>query len=143
MNARTSDGSPALHLRLSLCWVLIYLCGGVLLELGLALRWHVLSVDELGRDLIRLGHTHGGIAALVNLGVALAQLHLRVPPNWSRPIALCGSCGAAGIGAGFVGAAWGHGPLDPGPLVLLVPAGALCLICAVLAVLLLGRPSSE
>ena len=39
----------------------------------------------------------------------------------------------AGRRVGFVGGGLWHGPTDPGPLVLLVPAGAFMLLAAVAA----------
>lgn len=143
MSTPRSGESANLHLRLALGLVLVYLCLGLVLELGLALRWRSLGADTIAREFIRLGHVHGGIAAMLNLGLATAQLRLVLPTHWRGAVALCGSCGAAAIGGGFLGGALFHGRFDPGPLVLLVPAGALCLICAVLAVLMLGRPGAS
>ena len=47
--------------------------------------------------------------------------------------------GAFLVGAGFVAGGLTHGPTDPGPPVLVVPAGALMLLGAVVCAALVRR----
>jgi hypothetical protein len=90
--------------------------------------------DALRRELVRLGHAHGAILGLVNVAIALAMAKLRTPEAWARRVRVAALLGALLVGGGFVGGGIWHGPTDPGPLVLLVPAGALLVLSAIVAV---------
>jgi len=128
---------PVTHLRASLVVLAVFLCTGLLLEALLGLRSSAWLDDTLRRELLRLGHAHGGLLALLNLGLAWALERLGTPAVWARRVRLGALVGALAVGLGFIGGGLWHGPTDPGPLVLVVPAGALLLLSSVLAVALL------
>ncbi len=110
---------------------------GLLLEALLGLRISGWADDALRRELLRLGHAHGGLLGLLNLGLAWAMERLRTPAVWAGRIRVAALVGAAAVGLGFIGGGLWHGPTDPGPVVLIVPAGALLLLSSVLAVAVL------
>ena len=133
--------SPQRHLRLSLAVVALFLAMGLWLEAMLGLRSQGLLADELRRELLRLGHAHGALLGVLNLGLAWALERLCTPPAWAGRIRIAALVGALLVGLGFVGGGLWHGPTDPGPLVLAVPAGALMLLSSLVAVILL-RPAA-
>jgi hypothetical protein len=104
------------------------------------LRTRGLLDDELQREFLRLGHAHGGVLAAVNLALAWGLERLATPDAWARRIRVAALLGAASVGLGFVGGGLWHGPTDPGPLVLAVPAGAMSLLAALVTTALL-RPN--
>lgn len=131
--------SPERHLRLSLALVAVFLAMGLWLEAMLGLRAAGYADDAVRRELLRLGHAHGALLGLVNVGLAWAMQRLHTPPTWATRIRLAALGGASAVGLGFVGGGLWHGPTDPGPLVLAVPAGALALVSSIVAVALLRR----
>ncbi len=133
---------PAAHLRLSLLCTAGFLALGLGLEALLGLRIEGWMTDQLRRELLRLGHAHGAILSLLNLALAWALVHLRTPAVWARRVRLAALLGALVVGLGFIGGGLWHGPTDPGPLVLAVPAGALLLLGALVAAAGL-RPSDR
>jgi hypothetical protein len=137
MRGRSGSGSDldaARHLRIALGLLAVFLAAGLVLEGLLGLRLAGWMEDPLRRELVRLGHAHGGLLALVNLGVAFAIEKLGTPESWARRVRVAASVGALLVGLGFVGGGIWHGAVDPGPLVLFVPAGALLVLSAVLVV---------
>lgn len=132
--------TPERHLRLGLATTALFLALGVGLEASLGLRAQGLVDDELRREFLRLGHAHGALLGLVNVALALALERLRTPATWATRIRPAALVGALAVGLGFVGGGLWHGPTDPGPLVLAVPAGAMLLLSSLCAVVLLrGR----
>lgn len=133
--------TPERHLRLGLATTALFLALGVGLEASLGLRAQGLVDDELRREFLRLGHAHGALLGLVNVALGLAMERLRTPAAWATRIRPAALVGALAVGLGFVGGGLWHGPTDPGPLVLAVPAGAMLLLSSLgAAVLLRGRP---
>lgn len=99
---------------------------------------HAFKVDaylnvahETRRMMLRLAHAHGTLIALVNVAFGLTAR--AYPEAASRLASSALFAGLAlvplGFGLGAVGARGG----DPGPLVLLVPAGAVALVVGLLA----------
>ena len=132
------------HIRASLMVVAAFLAMGLGLEAMLGVRVESLLHDEIRREMLRLGHAHGALLGLLNVGLSWAMHALSTPAAWARRIRVAGIVGALCVGLGFTAGGVWHGPTDPGPLVLLVPAGALLLISAVLAVVRLrSSPESE
>lgn len=127
------------HVRWSVLGLALFLCSGLLIEGALGNRIQGYVNDALLREFVRLGHAHGGLLLVVNLGMAAAIRELETPEAWARPARWAGLSGAVLVGIGFASAGVWHGPTDPGPTVLLVPAGALALIGA-LVVVALVRP---
>jgi hypothetical protein len=127
------------HLRLSLACTALFLAMGLWLEAMLGLRAEGVVDDQLRREFLRLGHAHGALLGLVNVGLALAMERLRTPAVWATRIRPAALLGALAVGLGFVGGGLWHGPTDPGPLVLAAPAGAVLLLSSLGAAVLL-RP---
>ncbi|MCR9164162.1 MAG: hypothetical protein ACE37F_24525 [Nannocystaceae bacterium] len=125
--------SPGAHLRASLWSLAAFLGMGMWLEAMFGLRVAGVLDDPLRREFLRLGHAHGGLLALANLGIGWALERLQTPPGWATRVRLASWLGALLVGLGFVGGGLWHGPADPGPLVLLVPAGALMLVTSLVA----------
>lgn len=125
------------HLRLSLAVTALFLAMGIGLEAMLGLRTPGALDDTLRREFLRLGHAHGAILGLLNLALAFVLERLRTPAAWATRIRPAALLGALAVGMGFTGGGLWHGPTDPGPLVLLVPAGALLLLCSLTAAALL------
>lgn len=125
------------HLRLSLGTTALFLAMGLWLEAMLGLRASGLVEDPLRREFLRLGHAHGAILGLLNVALALAMERLRTPAAWATRIRPAALLGALAVGLGFVGGGLWHGPTDPGPLVLAVPAGAMLLLSSLGAAVLL------
>jgi hypothetical protein len=131
--------SPERHLRLSLALAALFLAMGLWLEAMIGLRMAGWVDDPLRREFLRLGHAHGGLLALLNLGLGLALERLGTPAAWAGTIRAAAWTGALLVGAGFVAGGLLHGPTDPGLPVLVVPAGALMLLGSLVAAALL-RP---
>lgn len=121
------------HLRWSLALAALFLALGLWLEAMIGLRAAGWVDDPLRREFLRLGHAHGGLLALLNLGLAWALIQLDTPEPWARQIRRAALLGALLVGAGFVAGGLWHGPTDPGPPVLVVPAGALMLLASLVA----------
>jgi hypothetical protein len=136
--------TASLHVRLSLLLVAAFLGLGILVESMLGTRAAALMDDPLRREFVRLGHAHGGLLGLLNLGIGWAMAQLRTPEGWARKVRIAAWSGASCVGLGFLGGGVWHGATDPGVLVLLVPTGALLLLSALIAVALLreGDPDA-
>ncbi len=132
--------SATAHARLSLVLVALVLVSGLLLEGLHGLRVAPFMEDTLRREFVRLGHAHGGVLGLLNLAVVPLPERLETPEGWARPLRIAALLGAVLVALGFVGGGLWHSATDPGPLVLLVPAGALCLAGACLALALARAP---
>ncbi len=127
------------HLRAAIAVIALFLAMGVWLEAMYGLRAEGWVDDPLRREFLRLGHAHGGLLGLVNVAIAHALERLSTPARWATRIRVAGLLSALLVGLGFVGGGLWHGPSDPGPLVLLVPAGAFLGVTS-LAALALVRP---
>ncbi len=127
------------HLRAALVVVALFLASGLWLEAMLGLRAQGWIDDPLRREFLRLGHAHGGLLGLLNLGLAWALERLGTPAGWAGKIRWAALLGAIFVGAGFILGGLMHGPTDPGVPILLVPAGAMLLLSSVVATALV-RP---
>jgi hypothetical protein len=124
------------HLRLALLLVAVFLASGLWLEAMFALRERGWMDDDLRREFLRLGHAHGGLLGLVNIALSFAMHRLATPPLWARRIRVAALSGALLVAFGFFGGGLWHGQTDPGPLVLVVPAGAMLVFASLIAVAL-------
>ncbi|MCC7540371.1 MAG: hypothetical protein IT379_29410 [Deltaproteobacteria bacterium] len=109
-------------------WLALCACGGLALEVALGLKLGWLLDDEGVRTMARLAHAHGVGLALVVLAfgaTAAPRLGARTAATSMMLIA-----GAVLVPIGFALGAIGHGEVDPGPGVWLVPPGALLVIGA-------------
>ncbi len=127
------------HLRASLALVALFLASGLWLEAMLGLRAEGWIDDPLRREFLRLGHAHGGLLGLVNLGLAWALERLATPASWASKIRVAAWSGALLVGLGFMLGGLLHGPSDPGLPILVVPAGAMLLLASLVAAALV-RP---
>lgn len=116
---------------------------GMWLEAMFGLRVAGIVDDPLRREFLRLGHAHGGLLALVNLALAWALLQLHTPALWATRVRLAAWLGSVLVGVGFVGGGLWHGPTDPGPVVLLVPAGAMMLVASIVATAMVRQSDAE
>jgi hypothetical protein len=95
--------------------------------------------NETRRLMWRLGHAHGTLLALVNIafGLSLPQLAGRkAEPEASAGLARISACllvAALLVPTGFLLGGVFASAADPGPLVALVPAGAVLLVIAAAA----------
>jgi hypothetical protein len=121
------------HLRAAWLVVALFVALGIGLEAMLGLRIGGWADAPIRRELVRLGHAHGALGGLLNVGLAWTLERLHTPSGWAGRIRVAALVGGLLVGVGFVGGGAWHGPTDPGPLVLLVPAGALMLLAAVVA----------
>lgn len=128
------------HLRASIVLVALFLAMGLWLEAMYGLRAEGWIDDPLRREFLRLGHAHGGLLGLLNIALAWALGRLRTPAGWARKIRVAALLGASLVGVGFMLGGFFHGPTDPGPPILAVPAGAMLLLSALVATALV-RPS--
>lgn len=127
------------HLRASLGTVALFLAMGLWLEAMYGLRAEGWIDDTLRREFLRLGHAHGTLLGILNVALAWAMGRLETPAAWAGRIRLAALAGAVLVPVGFVGGGLWHGPTDPGPVVLVVPAGAMMLLASVVAVALVRR----
>jgi hypothetical protein len=108
--------------------LLVWSAAGVLLEAAHA--WKVSSVldDELTRLLLRLGHAHGAVLALVVLVFGEAGAPLFADERSATRAGRLLRAAALLIPLGFALGALAHPEGDPGFAIFLVPPGALCLL---------------
>ncbi|MFV8755906.1 hypothetical protein ACNOYE_35595 [Nannocystaceae bacterium ST9] len=131
--------TPDRHLRASLALVALFLASGLWLEAMIGLRAQGWLDDPLRREFLRLGHAHGGLLGLLNLGLAWALERLATPASWAGKIRVAAWTGALLVGSGFMLGGLLHGPTDPGLPILIVPAGAMLLLASLVATALV-RP---
>lgn len=124
---------PETHLRAAIALTAMFLASGLWLEAMIGLRAEGWVDDPLRREFLRLGHAHGGVLALLNVGLAWALERLRTPDAWAGKIRVAAITGGALVGAGFMLGGLTHGSTDPGLPILAVPAGAMLLLSALAA----------
>lgn len=125
---------PIRHLRLATALVGVFLAAGIWLEAMIGLRAAGWVDDDVRRQFLRLGHAHGALLGVLNIALAVVMERIGTPEGWARWIRRAALVGAALVGLGFfVGGLW-HGRADPGPAVLVVPAGAMMLLASCVAV---------
>ena len=95
--------TPSTHLRASLWSLAAFLAMGMWLEAMFGLRVAGVLDDPIRREFLRLGHAHGGLLALVNVGIAWALERLQTAQAWAVRIRLAAWVGALLVGLGFVG----------------------------------------
>jgi len=122
------------HLRFGWWSLLVFLTVGLGLEAlhGFKVPFYLDVSNETRRLMWTLGHAHGTLLGLVNLGFALT---VRLLPEWSprestaASLCLCGATWLLPAGF-FLGGLSAHAG-DPGLGILLVPCGGLSLLMAV------------
>lgn len=130
------------HLCFGWWQLLIFLTLGIILELmhGLKLGWYLDVDNETRRLMLTLAHTHGTLLALVNLAFSWTLTRL---PDWKQSqIKVASWCLVAAsllMPLGFLlGGLFPHAG-DPSLGILLLPAGAVFLVAAVLLTAIASR----
>jgi hypothetical protein len=101
---------------------------GLVLEAAHAWKLAAMLDDELARMLVRLGHAHGTVLALVVLAFGEAGAPLFAAATDARLAGRLLRAAALLVPFGFALSAVAHPEGDPNVLVFLVPAGAVCLL---------------
>jgi len=122
------------HVRLGWIALAVFVTLGLVLEAlhGFKLAWYVDVGAENRRLMLTLGHAHGSLLGLLNLGFAATRrwlgpgLPLTVS-SWGLRLA------TVLLPAGFLLGGLVLAGTDPGLGVLLVPVGGLALLAAVIA----------
>ncbi len=132
--------SPNKHLRIGYWALALFVTLGLVLESLHAFKVGAyLDVENETRRLMwRLAHAHGTLLALLHIAYALT---IRAFPSCAKPIASSTLTAALVLipGGFFAGGVSVHGG-DPSPAVLLVPAGFVALVIALVVV---ARAASE
>lgn len=118
--------------RFGWTWLLAWALAGTVLEVAHGFKLGLYLDDETARHLLRLGHAHGvglSLAVLVH-GAAGASLFADDPASGRRAGGLL-RLAAVLMPTGFALSAIAHPEGDPNILIVLVPAGAACLLVAV------------
>jgi hypothetical protein len=110
--------------------LLVWALFGLILEAAHGFKLAVFLDDDLRRTLLRLGHAHGAVLALVVLayGEAGARLHAAAGP--ARRVGRLLRAAALLIPAGFALSAVRASEGDPSLAILTVPLGAVLLLAA-------------
>lgn len=134
-----------LHLRFGWCSLLFFLVLGAVLETmhGLKIGWYLDVSNETRRLMWTLAHAHGTLLSLVHVAFA-ATVYLRgfasgrpveAGEDWLRRASSLLTAATFLLPGGFfLGGIFVYSG-DPGLGVLLVPAGAICLLVAALLTL--------
>ena len=119
------------HLRFGWWALFIFLAMGIFLEAlhGFKIGFYLDVSNESRRFMWRLAHAHGAFFALINIAFALTLKQL--PGDWSKLPSSLLRAATIIMPGGFFIAGWGIKGGDPGPGVILVPVGALCLLVSV------------
>ncbi len=132
-NKSASDADcPASRASLAFGWAAVAL----FVLMGLSLEFfHLLKVPlylevSLRRELWVLAHAHGTLLAIVNIVFALTATRCLRDVGKRARASLLFRAGAVLVPAGFFFGGIGNAEGDPSLLIMLVPAGALCVLWA-------------
>ncbi len=128
LSAKASPSFPGKrNLRAGWWTLLVFVCLGILLEIGLGFRGHFyMDVSQQTRRLMwRLSHAHGTLLALLNIlyGLIAAHSHSAGQQFGSRALLAAGWL----IPSGFFLAGLFAYQSTPGLATLLIPSGAILL----------------
>lgn len=119
------------HVRIGLAGLALFVALGVVLEGLHAVKapFYLDPGSETRRLMLRLCHAHGTLLSLVEiaLGLVLRSLPRAHSRLGSFALHLAHALIPLGFGLGALGVRGG----DPGPLIALVPAGAIALVVAI------------
>ena len=130
------------HLRLGWWMLLVFLSLGIALESlhGFKIAWYLDVANETRRHLWTLAHAHGTLLGLVHIAFATTVSKLGTASGRWRVASTCLIAAAALLPGGFFLGGFGIQEGDPGLGILLVPAGAVALLCGVLLVVAAMAP---
>ena len=141
MAEKTTGGELQAWVRQSIFQALVsiaaWMAFGLLLEGLLGYKTPAYLQDPQRRELFRLAHAHGTLLGVVLLAAALVTDRLNLEISRSARVAL--RVGVVILPLGFLLAGIWHYEGDPGVAIYLVPAAALLVIYAVLALALAAR----
>lgn len=132
--AADPEAVARLHLRWGWFMLLVFVLLGMLLEAlhGFKIGWYLDVGHEARRLMFRLGHAHGTLLGLLNLGLAFTVTRLVDQPARGRMLASRGlRIASVLMPGGFLGGGIVIHDGDPGLAVVLVPVGAAALVLAV------------
>ena len=137
------------HLRFG-CWALLFfLATGIVLESlhGFKVGWYMDVDNSARRLLMRLGHAHGTLLAVVNIVFALV-MRVRMGPDGRRLLiaSACLICATLMLPGGFLlGGIFAYPETgDPGlATIILSPVGGLLLLISVLLFALSANPGDS
>jgi len=143
---RTVEAVSRTHLRWGWTMILLFATLGMALEAlhGFKIGWYLDVGNEARRLMFRLGHAHGTLLGLLNLGLAFTVTRLpeqttRQRMLGSRGLRIASVLMPGGFAAGGLVV---HGG-DPGLGVLLVPVGGLALLMALAVITLSTRAAGR
>lgn len=125
------------HFRYGWVSLLLFLTVGIVLEglHGFKSQWYLSVDNEVRRLMLTLGHTHGTLLSLVNIAFA-ASCHClpKLAESNHRFTSLLLKLATILMPLGFILGGLVIYDGDPGPGIVLVPVGALCLLLSVLSI---------
>ena len=141
-----SERMRSAHLLFGWCMLLVFILLGLALEALHAFKigWYLDVGNEARRLMLRLGHAHGTLLALVNIAFAVSVPHLTSFHEDRRELASKAMKIASVLlpGGFFIGGFFIYDG-DPGLGVFVVPVGALSLLIAVVLISLGARRSPD
>ncbi len=142
----TPDAVARLHLRWGWSLILLFALLGMALEAlhGFKIGWYLDVGNETRRLMFRLGHAHGTLLGLLNLGLAFTVTRLPAQPARrqllaSRALRMASVLMPGGFVAGGLVV---HGG-DPGLGVALVPVGGIALLVALVSIVAATRDPAD
>jgi hypothetical protein len=125
------EGLAGLHRRFGWTALLVWMCGGLLLELFHGFKLGGYLLDPLRREFWTLAHFHGALLSVVNL----AYVRWAEAPGLSAGRRVLASraliAGSVLLPLGFLLGGLSHYEGDPGIGIFLAPLGGLVLLYAV------------
>lgn len=128
-----ADSIATRHYRWGWWSLLGFLTLGIVLESlhGFKLGWYLDVPNEIRRLMLTLGHAHGTLLSLVNIAFAATLGRFPLPDAARVMASKCILAGSLLLPGGFIlGGIWIYDG-DPGLGIVLVPGGAVFLLCGV------------
>ena len=138
-SAANSQATPEerRHFRLGWWSLLVFVCLGIVLEGMLAFKapWYVnVGDNETHRLMLRLGHAHGTLLSVLNIVFAGSLARLSLPAGARVLASRCLAAATLLVPGGFLLGVLATTGADPGPGIILLPAGAVLLMFGIFQV---------
>ena len=138
-SAADSNATPEERWHFSLGWwsLLVFVCLGIVLEGMLAFKapWYVnVGDNETHRLMLRLGHAHGTLLSVLNIVFAGSLARLSLPAGARVLASRCLAAATLLVPGGFLLGVLATTGADPGPGIILLPAGAVLLMFGIFQV---------